>query len=68
MKEQALEPALRAYEGGELNEAAAWDQFVKDAADAGRVLTGIRHSVGLDGARGTVRAAPSRRRSGKEIP
>jgi cellobiose transport system substrate-binding protein len=35
VKEQALEPALRAYEGGELKEAAAWEQFVKDAATQG---------------------------------
>ena len=41
MKEQALEPALQAYEAGKLDEAEAWEQFVKDAADAGRLLTGI---------------------------
>jgi len=35
VKEQALEPALRAYEGGEANAAAAWEQFIKDAATQG---------------------------------
>ncbi|GIF74800.1 ABC transporter substrate-binding protein [Asanoa siamensis] len=35
VKEQAMEPALRAYENGEANAAAAWDQFIKDAATQG---------------------------------
>ena len=30
-----MEPALRAYEDGEASEAAAWDQFIKDAATQG---------------------------------
>ncbi|GAA1868018.1 sugar ABC transporter substrate-binding protein [Asanoa iriomotensis] len=35
VKEQAMEPALRAYENGEAKAAAAWDQFIKDAATQG---------------------------------
>jgi cellobiose transport system substrate-binding protein len=35
VKEQAMEPALRAYESGEATAAAAWDQFIKDAATQG---------------------------------
>jgi cellobiose transport system substrate-binding protein len=35
VKEQAFEPALRAYEGGEMKADAAWAQFVKDAATQG---------------------------------
>jgi len=35
VKEQAMEPALRAYEGGEATAAAAWEQFIKDAATQG---------------------------------
>lgn len=35
VKEQALEPALQAYEAGKLSEAAAWEQFLKDATIQG---------------------------------
>jgi cellobiose transport system substrate-binding protein len=35
VKEQAMEPALRAYENGEANATAAWDQFIKDATTQG---------------------------------
>ncbi|MDG4823852.1 extracellular solute-binding protein [Asanoa sp. WMMD1127] len=35
VKEQAMEPALRAYENGEANASAAWEQFIKDAATQG---------------------------------
>jgi cellobiose transport system substrate-binding protein len=30
VKERALEPALQAYEGGQLGAGAAWEQFLKD--------------------------------------
>ena len=35
VKEQAMEPALRAYENHEASASAAWDQFIKDAATQG---------------------------------
>ncbi|GAA4731538.1 ABC transporter substrate-binding protein [Phytohabitans rumicis] len=35
VKENALEPALRAYEKGEASKAKAWEQFTKDAATQG---------------------------------
>jgi cellobiose transport system substrate-binding protein len=35
VKENALEPALRAYEKGEASKAKAWEQFAKDAATQG---------------------------------
>jgi cellobiose transport system substrate-binding protein len=35
IKENAMEPALRAYESGQAKAQAAWDQFVKDAAVQG---------------------------------
>ncbi|HEX5543088.1 MAG TPA: extracellular solute-binding protein [Micromonospora sp.] len=35
VKEQALEPALQAYEAGKVSEAAAWQQFLKDAVIQG---------------------------------
>jgi len=31
VKERAMEPALQAYEGGQLSAEAAWEQFIKDA-------------------------------------
>ncbi|BCB82555.1 extracellular solute-binding protein [Phytohabitans flavus] len=35
VKENAMEPALRAYETGQLDKAKAWEQFTKDAATQG---------------------------------
>ncbi|MFC0531018.1 ABC transporter substrate-binding protein [Phytohabitans kaempferiae] len=35
VKENALEPALRAYESGQANKTEAWEQFTKDAATQG---------------------------------
>lgn len=35
VKERAMEPALQAYEGGQMSAQAAWDQFIKDAAIQG---------------------------------
>lgn len=35
VKENALEPALRAYESGQASKDAAWSQFVKDAQTQG---------------------------------
>ncbi len=36
VKEQALEPALRAYEAGQLSKDAAWKKFTEDAAVQGK--------------------------------
>jgi cellobiose transport system substrate-binding protein len=35
VKENALEPALRAYESGQASKTEAWEQFTKDAATQG---------------------------------
>ncbi len=35
VKERAVEPALQAFEGGQLSAAAAWDQAIKDAKTQG---------------------------------